>query len=171
VLGQLLRQRDGLGLHGDYSFDSRVKRLMLMEGAALRTLAALLGFGVHAAALRERGFLSRQLRRQARRYGDEVDDFFERRVPLLTEIRMNPAPLQRRPVAAGRVAVDRGYRLLQALLAAQGDDALERTRRKLPWRTSCLRLPQLTPLQLAQVEELALNCIVPERLPAWDWLF
>ncbi len=171
VLGRLLRCRDGLGLEPDYAFDSRLKRLLLLDSASLRRIAALLGFCAHAALLKPRGPVASQLKRQARRYGADMDRFLRHRVPQLTELRMNPASLQQRPISTGRTVVNRGYRVLLGALATEGDGALERLRRKLPYRTSLLRMPMLNPSQLTQVEELLFFCIVPERLPQWDSLF
>jgi len=171
VLSQLLRRRDGLGLEPDYAFDSRLKRLLLLDSVSLRRAAALAGFSAHATLLKPRGPVANQLRRQARRYGEDMEAFLAERVPRLSEIRMNPAVLQQRPISLGRVVVNRGYRLLMGTLAGEGEAVLERARRKLPYRASLLRVPALQPAQRAQVEELLLLCIVPERLPQWDWLF
>lgn len=171
VLGRLLRCRDGLGLEPDYAFESRLKRLALLEGASLRKLAALLGFCAHAPLLKQRGQVAAQLRRQARRYGSDLERFLRERVPQMTEVRMNPATLQNRPAGVGKAVVNRGYRLLMGTVGCEGDAVLERLRRKLPYRASLLRVPRLEPGQRSQVEEMLLLCIVPERLPQWDWLF
>jgi type III secretion protein K len=48
---------------------------------------------------------------------------------------------------------------------------LRRLQHKLPRRISGFRVPQLAPPQARQLHELMLSCIVPERLPQWDWLF
>ena len=171
VLGELLRGRDGLGREPDYRFESRVKRLALVDGPSLRLLAALTGWCAHAPQLLQRGPVGVQLRRQAARYGDDVEDFVRERVPRLTALRLDPQPLEQHPWGGGRTVVGRGYRLLLGTVAAEGADTLERVRRKLPHRVSKLRLPTLNAVQRAQVEELMLLCIVPERLPQWDWLF
>ncbi len=171
VLGELLRRRDGLGSRPDYDFDSRLKRLALLDAPSLRRLAAYSGLCAHAPLLGLRGALGNQLRRQARRYGEDSVDFLRDRVPRLTEIRIDPRALQQRPIATGRVVVNRGYRLLLGALAPEGEALLERVRRKLPHRVSLLRVPQLQPGQIRQLSELMLLCIVPERLAQWDWLF
>lgn len=171
VLGELLRRRDGLGREADYLYDARCKRLALMDGPSLRKLAALTGWCAHAPLLLQRGALGAQLRRQAARYGDDLEDFVRERVPRLTALRMDPQPLEQNPLGAGRAVVLRGHRLLLGTVAAEGAAPLERVRRKLPHRLAGLRLPTLNTTQRAQVEELMLLCIVPERLPQWDWLF
>lgn len=171
VLGELLRSRDGLGREPDYRFEARAKRLALVDGPSLRLLAALTGWCAHAPLLLQRGAVGAQMRRQAARYGEDVEDFVRERVPRLTALRMDPRPLEQHPWGAGRTVVARGHRLLLGTVAAEGADTLERVRRKLPHRLAALRLPTLSPLQRAQVEELMLLCIVPERLPQWDWLF
>lgn len=171
VVAGLLRRRDGLGRDPDYHFDSRLKRLALMDGPSLRLLAALTGWSAHAPLLLQRGALGSQLRRQAARYGDDLGDFVRERVPRLSALRLDAQPLEAHPRGAGRVVVHRGYRLLLGTVAGEGAATLERVRRKLPHRLAQLRLPTLGASQRAQVEELMLLCIVPERLPQWDWLF
>ena len=125
----------------------------------------------HAPLLKQRGQVAAQLRRQARRYGSDLERFLRERVPQMTEVRMNPATLQNRPAGVGKAVVNRGYRLLMGTVGCEGDAVLERLRRKLPYRASLLRVPRLEPGQRSQVEEMLLLCIVPERLPQWDWLF
>jgi type III secretion protein K len=44
-------------------------------------------------------------------------------------------------------------------------------RRRFPRRLAVLSVPTLEPGQARQLDELMLMCIVPERLPQWDWLF
>lgn len=169
VLSDVLR-RDGLAGEPRWNFDSRMSRLALLDGAALRRLAAYTGLSAHKPLLRQRG-VGAQLRRQARRLDRDAAEFVAERVPLLGELRMNTDALQHRPQAAGRVVMDRGYRLLLAALAGEGEPLLHRTRHKLPRRVAALAVPTLNPHQAAQLRELLLQCLVPERLPGWDWLF
>lgn len=171
VLSELLRSRDGLGREPDYRFEARLKRLALMDGASLRRLAVLTGWCAHAGPLMQRGAVGAQLRRQARRHGDDVEVFVCERAPRLTALRMDPRTLEQRPAGAGHIVVSRGYRLLLGTAASEGAATLDRVRRKLPHRVSRLRLPSLDTAQRSQLEELMLSCIVPERLPQWDWLF
>jgi type III secretion protein K len=156
---------------GDYNFDARLKRVVLLDAAALRRLAAYLGFCVHLPLFRLRGGAGAQIRRQARRFDADAVDFVLERVPQLTELHMDSALLQQRPIAAGRVVVERGHRLLLAAAATEGDAVLQRLRHKLPRRISSLGVPTLQARQAQQLNELMLSCIVPERLPQWDWLF
>jgi type III secretion protein K len=67
-----------------------------------------------------------QIRRQARRFDADAVDFVLERVPQLTELHMDSALLQQRPIAAGRVVVERGHRLLLAAAATEGDAVLQR---------------------------------------------
>jgi type III secretion protein K len=154
----------------DYHFDSPRKRLLLMDGRSLRRLGLYCGLALHARWLGDRDALGAELRRQARRIDDDAADFVRHRLPLPSAFRVDPAPLRERPIRAGRVVVDRGYRLLQAVLACEGDAVLCRAQRMLPRRAAALRPLVLQPHQLAQLDELMLMCIVPERLPQWDWL-
>ncbi|AKJ32079.1 SctK family type III secretion system sorting platform protein [Caldimonas brevitalea] len=169
VLAELLRRRQPEGV--DYNFDSRLKRLVLLDAASLRRLAAYCGLCAHLPLLRVRGGLAHQLRRQARRYDDDAVEFVLERVPQLTALKMSSTSLQERPIAAGRVIVNRGYRLLRSLVASEGEAVLQRLQHKLPRRVSLLPAPALQAQQQQQLVELLLLCIVPERVPQWDWLF
>ena len=171
VLGELLRARGIVDDAMDFQFDSQLKRLGLMDAASLRRLALYCGFAVHKPLFSLRGGLGAQVRRQARRVADDAVDFVLDRVPQLTQIRVETQGLQQRPLSAGRVMAQRGYRLLVGAVASEGPMALQRLQRKLPRRVSQLRVPPLQPRQLDQLRELMLLCIVPERLPQWDWLF
>ncbi|MBT2324098.1 SctK family type III secretion system sorting platform protein [Variovorax paradoxus] len=169
VLADLLRR--GRAPAGGYNFDSRLKRLALLDAASLRRLAAYLGFCAHLPLFRLRGGAGVQIRRQACRFDADAVDFVLGRVPQLTELRMDSTALEQRPIATGRVVVDRGYRLLLGAAAPEGEAMLRRLQHKLPRRISALSVPQLEPRQARQLHELMLSCIVPERLPQWDWLF
>lgn len=167
VLAQLLRAEAGAPR---YNVDSRLGRLALVDGASLRRLAAYTGLCAHKSLLRQRG-IGAVLRRQARRFDADAAEFVAERLPALTELRMNVAALQQHPAGAGRTVLDRGYRLLLAALAGEGEAVLRRVQRKLPRRVSTLGLPELAPRQANQLQEVMLQCLIPERLPAWDWLF
>jgi type III secretion protein K len=157
-------------LGGDVpTFDTPLRRLALVDAPSLRRMAAYIGLAAHKPLLQARG-TGRQLRRQAERIEPGAADFIVRRVPALSEFAMNTASLQERPIAVGRVVLNRGYRLLLGTLAADGDALVRRVRLKLP-RHACATPPALAPRQHQQLEELMLMCIVPERLPQWDWLF
>lgn len=171
VLSQLLMRSSAGGTPGDFNFDSRGKRLALLDAGSLRRLALYCGFCAHLPLLRQRGALSSQLRRQARRLGEDTLDFVLERVPELTEIRMDAKVLKDKPAGAGHVIATRGYRLLLGLMAAEGEAMLRRVQHKLPRRVSTYRVPALEARQQRQLGELVLSCIVPERLPQWDWLF
>jgi type III secretion protein K len=175
VLAELLQRRHtehaGAAAGLDFQFDSRLKRLVLIDAASLRRLAVYMGFCVHLPLFKQRGGAGAQLRRQARRYDEDAVDFVLDRVPPLSALQMDHQPLLQRPVSAGRVAVQRGYRLLLGAAAPEGEAVLRRLQHKLPRRVSALGVPVLEPRQLQQLHELMLLCIVPERLPQWDWLF
>lgn len=58
--------------------------------------------------------------------------------------------------------------------AAQGDGAsalLTAVRRKFPRRLAALPVPALSRPQAAQLRELLLLNLIPERFPTWHWLF
>jgi len=172
VLADVLRQRGVLGFESDYAFDSRRKRLLLLDPTSLRRLAFYLSLCAHLPLLRpRRGALSAQMRRQARRIDADAVEFALERAPQPTELRMSAHPLQERPASCGRVLMERGYRLLLAALAPEGDAALQRLQRMLPRRVAALPVPALNARQHDQLIELMLSCIVPERLAPWDWLF
>jgi type III secretion protein K len=171
VLGQVLRDRGLAGTDLDLQFDSQLKRLQLMDARSLRLLALYSGFAAHKPLFGLRGGLGNQVRRQALRVADDAVDFVLDRVPQLTHVHVDTQRLQDQPPSAGHVMVQRGYRLLTGVLLPEGAAVLQRVRLKLPQRLSRLRVPPLQPRQLDQLRELMLLCIVPERLPQWDWLF
>ena len=171
VLGDVLRARGIVPASSDFAIGSPAARLALIDGASLRCLAGYLGLCAHAGLLRERSRLGAQLRRQARRLADDAADFVLDRTPPLTALRMATAPLSDNPFGCGRIVLDRGYRLLHGVIAVAGDPTLQRALRKSPRRVSMHPVPQLTPSQSTQLEELLRLCLIPERLEAWDWLF
>ncbi len=152
-------------------FDAPLTRLMLFDSASLRRLAFYCGLCAHASLMDQRGSVGRRLRRLAQRVDDDGREFVLDRTPRLTSLMMSNSSIEQRPAAAGRIVVNRGYRLLQRVVATQGDAVLQRLQRKLPRRVSRLPLPELTSTQLAQLSELILMCLIPERLVQWDWLF
>lgn len=159
------------GAHAvEYDFDLPLRRVALLDSIALRRLAAYCGFVVHRPAFKLRG-VGAELRRQARRYDADATHFVLQRAPRLDRFTMNTAALEARPHGAGRLIVHRGCRLLLAALASQGDAILRGAMRKLPRRVCDGRLPELDAAQRDQLCEVMLLCIVPERLPEWDWLF
>lgn len=170
LLGALLR-RQGLAGEPLFNFDARLARLALFDGPSLRRLALYTGLCAHLPLLKLRNELGLHLRRQALRFDPDAVEFALDRVPVPTALKMDAQPLGERPAGIGRLVLARGYRLLQAAAASTGDSALARVRLKLPRRAARLPLPALRPRQLAQLDELMLSCIVPERLPRWDWLF
>jgi len=145
------------------TFDTPLRRLALLDAGSLRRLAGYMGLAVHKPLLQTRS-TGRQLRRQAERIEPGAADFIVRRVPALSELAMNTASLQERPLAVGHVVMNRGYRLLLATLGHDGEALVRRVRLKLP-RHACAAPPVLAPRQHQQLEELMLMCIVPERLP------
>lgn len=174
VLADLLRHDDPTATAPRYNFEAPLARLALVDGASLRRLAAYLGLCAHQPLLRERR-LGPVLRRQARRLDGDAAEFVLRRTPPLSELRLSVTRLQQHPSGAGRLVFDRGYRLLLATLRAAGtdggDDTLARVQRKLPRRVASLDVPVLDAPRAAQLREVLLQCLIPERLPQWDWLF
>ncbi|MED5622306.1 SctK family type III secretion system sorting platform protein [Ideonella sp. BN130291] len=154
-----------------FNFDTPARRLVLLDGRSLRRMALYCALVAHAPLMRQRGELGSQLRRQARRIDRDAQRVVLERLPAVPSLKVDTSRLEQRPIAAGRVLVNRGYRLLQGAVAPQGDAVLQRLQRKLPRRAALLRLPPLQPRQLDQLQELMLMAIVPERLAQWDWLF
>jgi type III secretion protein K len=172
VLRDVLVRLGVLPAAPDWSFDSPVKRLLLLDAGALRRLAFYASLCVHGPLMRpRRNALASALRRQARRLDEDAVEFVLERAPQATELQMSAHALRERPGACGRVVVDRGYRLLAALLADEGEAAGQRLARMLPRRVAALPVPALAARQKQQLRELVLACIIPERLPRWDWLF
>ncbi|SPS00154.1 type III secretion system protein SctK [Cupriavidus taiwanensis] len=129
------------------------------------------------------GSAPRAMRRAARRLDRHAVAFILKRVPALPALPMNLAPLRAHPAGAGRLMAERGYRLLCGLLAAEAPHAaheahaahegplLQALRRKFPRRLAALSPAALTPAQSAQLRELLRLNLIPERFPAWHWLF
>ncbi|PZX34735.1 SctK: non flagellar T3S system conserved protein [Cupriavidus phytorum] len=127
------------------------------------------------------GSAPRAMRRAARRLDRHAVAFILKRVPALPALPMNLAPLRQHPAGAGRLMAERGYRLLCGLLcgalAAEAQTAeyaaplLQALRCKFPRRLAALSPAPLTPTQAAQLRELLLLNLIPERFPAWHWLF
>ena len=170
VLSDLLRRDGGAASELRFNFDPPLSRLALVDGPSLRRLAVYTGLCAHKALLRQRG-VGAHLRRQARRFDADADEFVTDRLPQLSEIRMNATAVQARPHAAGRIVVDRGYRLLLGMLAGEGEPVVQRIQRKLPRRVAALSVPALNDHQASQLREVVLQCLIPERVPQWDWLF
>ena len=172
VLRDALVHAGVLPVAPDYEFDSRLKRLLLLDAPALRRLAFYASLCAHAPLMRpRRGWLGVRLRRQARRLDADAVEFVLGRAPELTAFQMSVHPIKDRPASCGRLLADRGYRLLLAAMAGEGEFAAQRLARMLPRRVSALPVPALEPRQKDQLAELMLSCIVPERLARWDWVF
>jgi len=172
VLRDVLVRLDVLSDEPDYTFDSPLKRLLLLDPPSLRRLAFYVSLCAHAPLMRSRrDALSKALRRQARRVDGDAVEFVLERAPQLTELQMAAHVLKERPAGCGRLLVDRGYRLLTATFAGEGDAATHRLARMLPRRAAALPVSELAPRKKDQIRELMLACIVPERLAQWDWLF
>lgn len=172
VLRDTLVRVGVLAAQPDYAFDSPLKRLLLLDAPSLRRLAFHASLCVHGPLMRpRRNALAAALRRQARRLSADAVEFVLERAPQASELQMSAQALKDRPGACGRIVVDRGYRLLTALLADEGEAAAARLARMLPRRASALPTPALAAHQKQQLRELVLACIVPERFAQWDWLF
>ncbi|MCT9073525.1 type III secretion system protein SctK [Cupriavidus gilardii] len=129
------------------------------------------------------GTVPYRLRRAARRFDPQAVAFILKRVPDLPDLPMNLDPIRARPSSAARVMAERGYRLLCGLVqalppaasgTAQGDAPsalLNAVRRKFPRRLAALPVPALSRPQAAQLRELLLLNLIPERFPTWHWLF
>lgn len=169
----------------------RLPRIVLMERSALRLLAIWLGLAVHKPgfaidrrmvpsqlaetieplANRLAGATPRAMRRAARRIDAQAVAFLLKRVPDLAEVPMNLAPMRARPACAASLMAARGYRLLGGLLGAYGTPLLRVWMQKSPRRLAALPLASLSRPQAAQLRELVLLNLIPERFPTWHWLF
>jgi type III secretion protein K len=141
-----------------------------IDAASLRRLAVLIGWSTHRALWRERSLVGR-LNRCAARHGAGTGRYVTERLPVLPQLAMDLAPLLARPHSIGRTVTARGYRLLRSLLAEPGDAMLCRSQLKLPRRVAAARVPALDAPQRRELHELVRLCLIPDRLPTWDWLF
>lgn len=170
LLGKYLRRWGALDQYVDFGFDSRRRRLALMDGASLRRLAAYCGLCAHKAMFEIRS-TEQQMHRLADRIDVDAAHFVLKRAPTLTSLVLNYRPARKHPTSTGLLVMDRGYRMLLGVVATEGDALLGRTLRKLPRRVSALKLPPFKPAQISQISELMFMCLIPERFPQWDWLF
>jgi YOP proteins translocation protein K (YscK) len=141
-----------------------------IDSRELRRLALLIGWSTHRALWRERA-LNARLHRCAARIGRDSGRFVVERAPALPHLAMNLAPLLRRPQGIGHAVAERGYRLLRAALADAGSTSRRRADLKLPRRVCQEPPPPLADAQRAELRELLLLCLLPERCASWDWLF
>lgn len=170
LLGEYLRRWGLLDQFVDFNFDSRKRRLALLDSTSLRLLAAYCGLCAHR-ALFTMPSTEQQMHRFAKRLAPDATDFVLHRTPALTQLVLNYRPARKHPYGTGSLVMDRGYRILLGMLATEGDALLGRTLRKLPRRVSSLKVPPLRSKQIGQISELMFLCLIPERFPQWDWLF
>jgi type III secretion protein K len=170
LLGKYLRRWGVLDQYVDFNFDSRRRRLALMDGKSLRLLAAYCGLCAHRRLFEGRS-TGPQMHRFAQRLDPDAADFVLYRAPQLPGLVLNDRPARKNPIGVGSLVMDRGYRILIGMLATEGDALLGRTLRKLPRRVSTMKVPPFKAAQLDQIGELMFLCLIPERLPQWDWLF
>lgn len=170
LLGRYLRRWGSLDDAIEFNFDSRVRRLALLDGACLRRLAAYCGLCTHKPLFEMRS-TAPSMRRLARRIEPGAAEFVLTRAPTLTDLILNNRIPRKYPAGAGWLVMNRGYRMLLGVLATEGPALLGRTLRKLPRRVSALPIPHFTPVHISQLGELIFLCLIPERMPQWDWLF
>lgn len=170
LLGKYLRQWGALDSSIQFDFDSRRRRLALLDGRSLRLLAAYCGLCAHK-PLFDAVATSHDMHRLARRIDHDAARFVIARTPALTGLVLSKRLAPENPLALGTLVMDRGYRMLLGVLAVEGDAVLQRVLRKLPRRVASLKVPVFRSPKLEQVSELIFLCLIPERMPQWDWLF
>lgn len=170
LLGDYLRRWGALDQFVEFNFDSRFRRLGLLDSDSLRRLAAYCGLCAHK-SLFDVASTAPHLHRFARRLDPDAAEFVMSRVPTLTGVALNSRPVRTHPYGTGSLMMDRGYRILLGVLAVEGDALLGRVLRKLPRRVAALKVPPFKSAQLSQLSELIFMCLIPERFPQWDWLF
>jgi len=154
----------------DYDFRGRTKRLALLPADVLRRLTSMLGLWVHAKALLQPRL--QPLREMlAKRVGAEDAAFVFSRLmqvrPPRVGVELDEARATRALVSVWRA----GYAVLGGLLAGAGPAVLGRLRLKLPRRVAAAPAPPLLGSSAQRVKEVLLMCVLPERMPQWDWLF
>ncbi len=170
LLGKYLRQWGMLDQYIDFNFDSRRRRLALMDSSSLRILAAYCGLCAHK-PLFEMVATSHDMHRFARRIHHDAARFVIGRTPALTGLILSKRLAPKNPLGLGSLVMSRGYRMLLGVLATEGDAVVRQVMRKLPRRVSTLKVPIFRSPKLEQISELIFLCLVPERMPQWDWLF
>lgn len=170
LLGKYLRQWGSLDAHIDFNFDSRRRRLALLDGRSLRILAAYCGLCAHK-PLFEMVATSHDMHRFARRIHSDAARFVIGRTPALSGLVLSKRLAPKNPLGLGALVMSRGYRMLLGVLASEGESVVRQTLRKLPRRVSLLKIPTFRSPKLEQISELIFLCLVPERMSQWDWLF
>jgi type III secretion protein K len=156
--------------HCEFSFDSRAARLALLPPAALMRLGDALGLVLHRAWLTESG--SRRVDKViAAGFGGETLDFVLQRTPPFDAFGETLEPLKTQPKLLVDNIRQRGARLLTDFVAPAGAPVQRRMRLKLPLQLDAAPAYLMNPAQRRQVSELLFLCLIPERLPSWDWLF
>jgi type III secretion protein K len=167
-----LLRRFGLLGRSDFDFAEPGKRLLLLDGAALRDLALWLGLSALLGSLRTWVRRADQLRlRQA--LGVERHDWFtEHLLPWPAVARWPLRPQDSEPTQITALAERLGTRLLLCGADAPGGAAVQRARLKLP---SGLCAPERKgPISAERREAVLTLCItklIRERHPTWHWLF
>jgi type III secretion protein K len=154
----------------DFDFRGRTKRLALLPADVLRRLTSMLGLWVHARALQQPSL--QPLREAlAKRVGAEDAAFVFSRLmqvrPPRVGIELDIGRTTRALASVWRA----GYAVLGGLFARAGSAVRGRLRLKLPRRIAAAPVPPLQAGSAQRAKEALLMCILPERLPQWDWLF
>jgi len=170
LLGKYLMRWGALDDCIEFKFDSRIQRLALIDSASLRMVAAYCGLCAHK-PLFEMVSTSHDMHRLAKRMGPDTAQFVLSRTPALTGLVLSKRLAPTNPLSLGSLVMNRGYRMLLGVFAAEGDRLLRRVVRKLPRRVSLLKIPAFRGPKVEQISELIFLCLVPEKVPQWDWLF
>lgn len=161
---------DGREIDCEFRFDSRAARLALLPPAALMRLGDALGLVLYRTWLTESG--SRRVDKViAAGFGGEALDFVLQRTPPFDAFGETPELLKTQPKLLVDNIRQRGARLLTDFVAPAGAPIQRRMRLKLPIQLDAAPPYLMNAAQRRQVAELLFLCLIPERLPSWDWLF
>ncbi|WP_162634439.1 SctK family type III secretion system sorting platform protein [Ralstonia sp. GX3-BWBA] len=173
VLARALLQAHQLHGEWDYDFAAMEKRVALLPADALERLAVCCGLCLHRQWLRE-GEVSRKTRQAIDlAFGAPLVAFALERMPAFEAVAETLQAQRQYPRLAVETLRARGRRLLTDFLVPFGPAVIRRLALKFPRNAADADRPPylLGRTQRAELGELLRLSLIPEQVPAWDWLF
>ncbi|ATG21667.1 hypothetical protein LMG18090_04399 [Ralstonia mannitolilytica] len=173
VLARALLQAHHLDEEWDYDFAPVDKRIALLPGDALEHMAVCCGLCLHRQWLREADVPRKTRQAIDLAFGAPLMVFALERMPAFEAVAETLQTQRQHPRLAVETLRARGRRLLTDFLAPFGPAVLRRLALKFPRNAGGADRPPylLGRTQRAELGELLRLSLIPEQVPAWDWLF
>jgi type III secretion protein K len=173
VLARALLQAHGLDATRDYDFSTAEKRIALLPADALEHLAACCGLCLHRQWLREAEVSHKMQQVIDTAFGADAVTFVLYRMPAFDAVSEILEPQRQYPRLAVQTLRARGRQLLLDFLQPYGPAVGRRLALKFPRGGADGHRPPylLGRTQRAELGELLRLSLIPEQVPAWDWLF